>query len=203
MRVSLQRGALEEYDRMVTLLTQIPRETFAEGPPALVWSLTGSKVFSVRSLNAQLRGDKFPGRCGVPVETIWSKEVPTKVQGILWLVFHGRILTLDVLKKRGFQMANRCSLCGSQEESVSHLFINCNFVYPIWSKISSRLSLSEPSPREAVDFITGWKGLNCGTPFELMSRVVLHSFVWHVWLERNELSLERRRRRLFEFGLGP
>ncbi|CAN1800883.1 hypothetical protein LINPERHAP1_LOCUS22727 [Linum perenne] len=33
----------------------------------------------------------------------------------------------------------------------------------------------------------GWKGMNCSAPFIQMNKVVLHSFFWHVWLERNDI----------------
>ncbi|CAN1801820.1 hypothetical protein LINPERHAP1_LOCUS23115 [Linum perenne] len=130
---------------------------------------------------------KFPGVLEVPVITIWSKEVPLKIQCFLWLVFLGRILTLDVLQGRGFQFPNRCALCGQYEELASHIFIHCSFVKPIWSKISSRLSIFGPLPSSVADLIGGWKGLNCRGPYALMKKVVLHSFLWHVWLERNEV----------------
>ncbi|CAN1796057.1 hypothetical protein LINPERHAP1_LOCUS20800, partial [Linum perenne] len=105
----------------------------------------------------------------------------------LWCCFHGRILTLDNLKVRGFILPNWCALCRKQEESIDHLFIHCPFVSGIWGKVSSRLSISGPVPGGFQDLITGWKGLNCGTPFEAMHKVLLHSLCWHIWLERNEV----------------
>ena len=33
----------------------------------------------------------------------------------------GKILTMDQLKKRGFQMASGCPLCGKAEEVLDHL----------------------------------------------------------------------------------
>ena len=34
-------------------------------------------------------------------------------------------MTMDQLKKRGFQMASRCPLCGKAEEVLDHLLIHC------------------------------------------------------------------------------
>ncbi|CAN1336360.1 hypothetical protein LINPERPRIM_LOCUS37107 [Linum perenne] len=184
MRISLRGGALEEYQNFPAFLRRILVTTMSEGPPMISWTLTSSTMFSEKSMKAQLSFEKFPGMDEVPSSTIWSKVVPLKIQGFMWLCFLGRISTLDVLKARGFQLPNRCSLCLRHEESVSHIFLHCSFVSPIWSRISSRLSIFGPMPATVADWISGWKGLNCDRPLRL---VVLHSFLWHVWLERNDV----------------
>ncbi|CAN1824179.1 hypothetical protein LINPERHAP1_LOCUS30677 [Linum perenne] len=153
----------------------------------VLWSLTKTEVFTVKSLNLQLRSVKFPGLDDFPASTIWNKVVPVKVQGFLWLVFHGRILTLDVLQAKGFHLPNRCSLCCSQGEWVNHLFIHCPFVHSIWSKISSRLSIFGPLPASSSSLILGWKGLNCDSTHSPLRKVLLHSILWQIWLERNDV----------------
>ena len=37
----------------------------------------------------------------------------------------GEILTMEHLNKRGFQMGNRCHLCGNANEELNHLLIHC------------------------------------------------------------------------------
>lgn len=46
---------------------------------------------------------------------------------------HGKILTQDNLKRRGFQLPNRCILCKVEEESIDHLFIHCPFARHLWT----------------------------------------------------------------------
>ncbi|CAN1797497.1 hypothetical protein LINPERHAP1_LOCUS21287, partial [Linum perenne] len=143
--------------------------------------------FSVRSFDSQLCDIKFPGVGDFPFDTIWIKAVPLKIQCFVWLIFHNRISTLDVLKARGFCLPNRCALCLHNEELASHLFIHCPFISSIWSKISSRLSIFGPFPAKASELISGWKWLNCKSSFGNYNSVVLHSFCWYVWLERNDV----------------
>ncbi|CAN1314319.1 Putative ribonuclease H protein At1g65750 [Linum perenne] len=186
LRLELRRGALMEYQQCVRLLRQVAANTVTEGPAAVKWTLSNSAVFSVKSLNAQLRNVKFPGSAAFPYGAIWIGVVPVKIQCFLWLCYHNRISTLDVLQTRGFSFPNWCVLCRCGEESVSHLFIHCPFVTPIWGKISSRLSIFGPLPSQVSELILGWKGLNCHPSFSALKKVVLHSFCWHVWLERND-----------------
>ena len=46
-------------------------------------------------------------------------------------------LAMDQLKKRGFSLASRCTLCGKDEESLEHLFIHCPQVWCMWTAIFS------------------------------------------------------------------
>ncbi|CAN1217919.1 Putative ribonuclease H protein At1g65750 [Linum perenne] len=187
LRTVLRRGALGEYNAFRGVIQQQRGQVLSEGPSMITWNLDREKGFSVKSFNNHLRAVKFPGMGFFPFDTIWRKEVPTKIQCFLWCCFHGRILTLDNLRIRGFTLPNWCALCQKQEESIDHLFIHCSFVSGIWGKVSSRLSISGPLPGGVQDLIKGWKWLNCGTPFESMHKVLLHSLCWFVWLERNEV----------------
>ncbi|CAN1759555.1 hypothetical protein LINPERHAP1_LOCUS7181 [Linum perenne] len=187
LQVELRSGALEEFHRCLRFLRQLPQGTVSEGPASLTWPLTSTSEFSVKSFNSQIRKDKFPGVDDFPVDIIWNKVVPVKIQCFLWLCYHNRISTLDVLQSRGFSLPNRCVMCGIDEESSGHLFIHCTFVAPIWSKISSRLSFFGPYPSKVSDLIASWKGLNCLSTFAIIKGVVLHSLCWHIWLERNDV----------------
>ncbi|CAN1798912.1 hypothetical protein LINPERHAP1_LOCUS21928 [Linum perenne] len=152
----------------------------------MVWPLTTSTMFSVKSLNSKLRLLKLPGVGDFPARSIWIKVVPLKIQCFMWLVFHNRISTLDVLQTRGFCLPNQCVLCLHNEELASHLFIHCPFILQIWSRISSRLSIIGPLLVNISDLISGWKGLNCESLFAALKSVILHSFCWFVWLGRND-----------------
>ncbi|RVW47209.1 AP-1 complex subunit gamma-2 [Vitis vinifera] len=76
----------------------------------------------------------FPSRC------IWVDSVPTKVAFYAWEATWGRVLTLDRLQKRGWQLPNCCFLCGCEEETVNHILIHCIVVRVLWDIV---LGLSE------------------------------------------------------------
>ncbi|CAN0920481.1 hypothetical protein LINGRAHAP2_LOCUS32067 [Linum grandiflorum] len=101
-RFLLRGGALQEWHSFLQFLDGRPTPIVSMGPARVVWTLQPSSCFTVSSLRAALRTDAFPGVTNFPHKNIWVKEVPTKVQGFLWLVFYGRILTLDNLRRRGF-----------------------------------------------------------------------------------------------------
>lgn len=61
---------------------------------------------------------KFPGK------EIWNSGPLLRVYILFWEVVWERILMVDLLMKRGWQLANRCCLCRCREESTCHILIN-------------------------------------------------------------------------------
>ena len=67
-----------------------------------------------------------------PYKFIWNSWVPTKVDFFAWEASWGKVLTLDDLKKKGRALANKCFLCGKEEETVDHLLVHCPHTRVIW-----------------------------------------------------------------------
>ena len=49
-----------------------------------------------------------------------------------WKAVRGKILTIDILKKKSWTMVNRCSLCKSNKESIDHILIHCEKTRVNW-----------------------------------------------------------------------
>ena len=67
-----------------------------------------------------------------PHQLIWSNWVPTKMSFFAWEASWGKVLTLDQIKKRGRALANRCFLCGKDEETIDHLLLHCPVARLLW-----------------------------------------------------------------------
>ena len=89
----------------------------------MVWKGTKNEIFTVKSLYNSL-----DHCCAVPFpwRIIWSPDVPTKVGFFVWEASWGRVLTQDQLKRRGWILANRCSLCCAEEETINHILLHCS-----------------------------------------------------------------------------
>ncbi|CAN1267967.1 hypothetical protein LINPERPRIM_LOCUS12982 [Linum perenne] len=81
---------------------------------------------------------------------------------------------------------NRCVLCGSDAESIVHLFRECNFALQVWYYLSSRLSVFGPFPGLVKDWLWAWTGLNYGSSYGPCVKMLLHGFLWGIWGERND-----------------
>jgi hypothetical protein len=53
-----------------------------------------------------------------------------------------KILTWENLIKRGLIGPSRCVICGENEETLNHLFVECQFTKDIWTLILKELKLN-------------------------------------------------------------
>ncbi|CAN1299772.1 Putative ribonuclease H protein At1g65750 [Linum perenne] len=183
---TLRGGAERERVALLELLNTIPPSLISEGPAFLVWPLERSGVYSVRSLARRMILQQFPGCSSFPAEMVWMEHVPTKVAGFVWQVVHKKVSTVDNLIRRGLIIPNMCVMCGSDAESVDHLFGGCSFASQVWSYFSSRLSLFGPFPLGVKDWLWAWKGMSCSSGFNSCVRMLIHGFLWGLWGERND-----------------
>jgi hypothetical protein len=50
---------------------------------------------------------------------------------LCWLMLEQKILTWEILTKRGIIGPSRCALCGEAEKTLNHLFVDYNFTKDI------------------------------------------------------------------------
>jgi hypothetical protein len=63
----------------------------------------------------------------------------------------------DVGIKRGWMSPNRCALCRSEEESASHLFVQCQFTRQVWGSVFSMFKVkNQPLGSNMEEWVFGW-----------------------------------------------
>lgn len=58
---------------------------------------------------------------------VWHSDEIPKINFFCWLLAHKKVLTAENLKTRGICGPSRCVMCQSEEETLQHLFIECNY----------------------------------------------------------------------------
>ena len=89
---------------------------------------------------------------------IWVDKVPTKILFFAWEATWGKVLTLDRLQKRGWQLPNRCFLCGCEEETVNHILIHCIVVKVLWDMICALFGVQWVFPETVKEVLLSWRG---------------------------------------------
>ena len=90
------------------------------------------------------------------VGLIWNNRVPPKVSMFTWEVWWGKVLTGDQLKRRGFQLANRCPMCKEEEENLEHLFLHCPTIWRFWALLIALSGMEWVCPLRIRDLMMGW-----------------------------------------------
>ncbi|XP_074315209.1 uncharacterized protein LOC141651393 [Silene latifolia] len=123
----------------------------------------------------------------------WTKSLMQSVivpshRIICFMIAQNHLATLDNLQRRGFHLANRCYLCGTNEESHLHLFLACSFCSAVWQGLLSWMGicssgntlLQELRKVHTICEQKNWKRI-C---FQL-SLSLSHAAVHQIWKERN------------------
>ncbi|XP_020242889.1 uncharacterized protein LOC109821106 [Asparagus officinalis] len=124
--------------------------------------------------------------------------IPLKVKFLVWLAFRHGLNTKDVLEKKGIHLEKICCLCSKLEESHTHLFIKCEFVYSIWRSILFKLKIEDGFSWNSLKEM--WHNLKAGEidNGKMKRDVFICSLVWCVWQERNDRLFSNKRKRSLE-----
>jgi hypothetical protein len=109
--------------------------------------------------------------------------VPLKIKIYAWFLRRGVILTKDNLGKRNWIGSLKCVFC-HHNETIKHLFFQCNFAHSIWSVNQMASNLYPPS--SVVNMFDNWlRGIH--NKFRILILVGALALIWSLWLCRNDL----------------
>ncbi|GAU51958.1 hypothetical protein TSUD_417440 [Trifolium subterraneum] len=80
-----------------------------------------------------------------------------------------------------------CVFCGAVEESVDHLFVSCDWISPIWYRVSRWLGIEYVPPNSIMQVFESFFGLGVGSRVQLGLILVWHAVVWTIWTSRNDM----------------
>jgi hypothetical protein len=83
-----------------------------------------------------------------------------QVSFFVWTATHGKILTLDNLRKRGIIVADWCCICKSGE-SVNYLLLHCEVAQALWNVLFTLFYVTWVMQGRVADLLACWKGQRC------------------------------------------
>ena len=99
---------------------------------------------------------------------------------MMWLELSNKLLTWEMLKKRGFEGPVFCCLCKMKEETKLHLFTLCPYVGSVWTSVTQNLSNNgarERSNARLEQHMQAWwqdEAICCYEAFPIL-------FVYNIW----------------------
>ena len=122
-----------------------------------IWNPDSSGSFSCKSASAAIQHDTalqdFPF-----YKFIWKSNIPARIKFFAWSLSLERINTYDVLqRKRPFLCLSPswCVMCKHEQESILHLFIQCNFARSLWIKVFREFGITSEIPNNLLELLQG------------------------------------------------
>jgi hypothetical protein len=164
------------------------------GVDKLRWLHSRKGVFEVKTFYRALS----PSRAAsFPWKSIWRSKAPPRVAFFAWTAAHGKILTVDNLRRRGMVMVNRCWLCEADGESVDHLLLHCGTARALWNAFFARFGLCWVMPSSVKELLASW--WSCGrSRSAVVWKMVPSCIMWCIWSERNNRYFEDSSRSIEE-----
>lgn len=132
-------GSLTFITQLSELQTKLlTRPTTITINDAVSWRLTTTGEYTVQSAYKRMK-DK--PTVTTRIHRVWKMKVPPRIKVFAWLTYHGRILTIDNLVTRGWNLPNMCVMCRRAEETIKHLFSECNYTLQLYRKMNQVFSL--------------------------------------------------------------
>jgi hypothetical protein len=119
----------------------------------------------------------------------WKAKIPYKIKIFLWMVENKAILTKDNMVRRNWVGDNTCQFC-DKEETISHLFFECNVARVVWGIITQCMGV--------INIPTNLSQYWCWIKNWLLGGNKVYTFglavvCWAVWKMRNKACFEKIR----------
>ena len=114
--------------------------------------------------------------------------IPTKVAFFAWEATWEKILTLDRLQNRGWQLYNHCYLCGCEEENVNHILLYYTVVRVLWEIILALFEVQWVFPETVKEVLFCWRGPFVGKKRKKIWNSIPLCIFWTVWKKINRLA---------------
>ena len=172
------------WDTWLHLVRRLMEINLSDANDTISWKLTGSGVFTVKSMYTDLINTGDIPRSG----HIWKIKVSLKIKVFMWFVHKGVILTKDNLAKRNWEGSQRCCFC-DQNETIEHLLIKCPIARLLWRTIHVAFNITPPT--SISQFFHDWlDGVVPQTAAQI--RVGACALLWAIWNCQNDVAFNKQ-----------
>lgn len=152
------------------------------GKDTLRWSPTYNGQFSVKSDYKCIVKEIYGGEASnFPWKSLWKLDVPQKIKHFLWKCMNDCVSVRSKLARYVDSISNVCPLCEHEEETINHLFIDCEVTKRLWFSLDANIagSILNVNPHE---WIKSWFQINNGSGKGQEYYIKFVSFaIWHIW----------------------
>lgn len=143
-RISL-KDAIPALEQLVPEMNAI---LLAEGTDVLFWQWNSAGIYTSKSTYSVLVEG---GRMEWKFKGVWRCKVPPIVKFFAILFLINKILTREVLQRRGLNCDTKCEMCDTEGMETSvHLLFHYPYAKQVWDTLEIKLGITLAMPKESV-----------------------------------------------------
>ncbi|XP_078173997.1 uncharacterized protein LOC144567705 [Carex rostrata] len=167
--------------------------TLANREDRLVWTLEERGAYTAQSVYRVICG---AGLVKWRYNMIWKCKIPPTVKMFIFFALKGKLLTRDVLRRRGMNFDAHCALCRNcPTESIAHVLYLCPYVVSVWFHVASTMTYLLMKSVGTVEDIwnASWDMVRLGGSLQIKDWALKFSCVsWHIWKQRNNVVFNNK-----------
>lgn len=190
----LQQTEQQQLDYLLEML--LPVTPKCDISDTWSWTLDPAKGFTVKRSYEWLIGvfagdnEQFSDSLINACKKLWRNDAPSKITIFAWRVLHNRIATREALFRRGVihsQHEKGCVFCFLEDETVSHLFLNCHIIKNIWQLVFSWLGEPYCDEDDVTTHFMEFGKMIKGKRQKRVKHLIWLAVIWNIWMARNRV----------------
>ena len=128
-----------------------------------------------------------------PAKCLWKLSILIKFKVFTWLLVLGKLsVHSNLQKRRPYHPLSPgwCVICKKDNETMDHLFLNCEFSLRLWCKVLKEFSREWVIPRFSIDMLFVGQSFFLNKKGQTLWKVATTATFWAIWLERNKRIFE-------------
>ncbi|XP_015081231.1 uncharacterized protein LOC107024782 [Solanum pennellii] len=124
---------------------------------------------------------------------MFNNAARPKAYFTMWIILNQKLVTVDRLVQWGVAVDKNSVLCMNTEESIEHLFLQCQYARKLWERLLGWIDQQSAFPMTWGQFLQ-WStqhGKEKSTTTQIFT-IVLAEGVYGVWIERNNKIIEHK-----------
>jgi hypothetical protein len=141
-RLNLNGDAASEWDTFTSALRSAGISLNSDSDTIIWAGGDASGVISIKNIYMALLQQLNFGTDLLWLHRLWKWPIPLKIKLFIWLSAKGKVLTWEMLRKRGWEGPGICNFCNCSTEDIHHILIHCNFTSIVWQRLITHYSLN-------------------------------------------------------------
>jgi len=169
------RIIFSERDANLIMSIPLPKQQMRDH---VIWVVEDDGKFTVKSCYKALRGE-LRDSDSQPWTDMWQLKLPPKTKVFFWQACSNSLPTKDLLRQRKVECDVLCAICGNHEESIGHLFVECEYARACWRYSRLLVGHSVGASFQA------WVNQNLER-IDKANHCLFVLICWEIWGQRND-----------------